>query len=403
MSTTHRHVACKPCRDRKIRCDGTQPACNKCRQSGGDCFYLPIQQRPTKSGLNQTIETLQKRLGEAEARISSLTKSTAASDHSPSDFGSGSNGGGLDNEHGAQPADMDGKQPNSSPSWHKNIEQNVSSSFLCPLTPFTSAPSVDNGVLANGIISNPMLPSYDRQPQFNATDVGGGLLENGHTDQVDTMLQGDFGELDRLDIDMDIAPPSQEVSFRGSRGQTIIVPDSSVASSTFTNNSTRFPHCGKSPVGTGNSYISESIAHSPDQRHSTCDECGTTLNPIKDFMSTIFQSQIEISNLALVSAEYLAWIRNVPSTGGSSQSNLVYTNMLETIEGRKRELQEIAETRHLTAYRNLMTALERTEPCGNTFTHSLSDYENVLKRQSEERNNYFKTKYDACALLSDQQ
>lgn len=53
----------KLCRDRKVRCGGEQPACEKCRRAGEQCVYLPTQ-KPSKAELAQTVEALQKRLGE---------------------------------------------------------------------------------------------------------------------------------------------------------------------------------------------------------------------------------------------------------------------------------------------------------------------------------------------------
>lgn len=59
----------KLCRDRKVRCGGEQPECDKCRRAGEQCVYLPTQ-KPSKADLAQTVETLQKRLGECTQHIS---------------------------------------------------------------------------------------------------------------------------------------------------------------------------------------------------------------------------------------------------------------------------------------------------------------------------------------------
>ncbi|KAK8037108.1 hypothetical protein PG991_001422 [Apiospora marii] len=57
-----RHIACKLCRDRKVRCGGEQPACDKCRRSGDRCVYLPTSKSPTKAGLAHTVQLLKQRL-----------------------------------------------------------------------------------------------------------------------------------------------------------------------------------------------------------------------------------------------------------------------------------------------------------------------------------------------------
>ena len=57
-----RHVACKTCRDRKVRCDGGQPACEKCQRAGEVCIYTPGAKK-TRTDLVETVEMLQERLG----------------------------------------------------------------------------------------------------------------------------------------------------------------------------------------------------------------------------------------------------------------------------------------------------------------------------------------------------
>ncbi|KAK9414812.1 putative Hemerythrin-like domain-containing protein [Seiridium unicorne] len=68
MSVITRHTACKLCRDRKVRCDGEQPACEKCRRTGEQCVYL-APSRSNKVDLQTTVETLQQRLNRAEEII----------------------------------------------------------------------------------------------------------------------------------------------------------------------------------------------------------------------------------------------------------------------------------------------------------------------------------------------
>ncbi|CAI4213981.1 unnamed protein product [Parascedosporium putredinis] len=54
-------MACKHCRDRKVRCDGEQPSCAKCVRAGEECVYLATQ-RPSRADLTQTVQALQQRL-----------------------------------------------------------------------------------------------------------------------------------------------------------------------------------------------------------------------------------------------------------------------------------------------------------------------------------------------------
>lgn len=57
-----RHTACNMCRDKKVRCDGEQPSCSKCRQSGEECVYVPVP-TPTRATLANMVKELQDRLG----------------------------------------------------------------------------------------------------------------------------------------------------------------------------------------------------------------------------------------------------------------------------------------------------------------------------------------------------
>ncbi len=57
-----RHMACKTCRDRKVRCDGGLPACGKCQRAGEECIYT-AGSRKTKTDLVESMEVLQERLG----------------------------------------------------------------------------------------------------------------------------------------------------------------------------------------------------------------------------------------------------------------------------------------------------------------------------------------------------
>ncbi|KAL1639416.1 hypothetical protein SLS58_007997 [Diplodia intermedia] len=84
MSSASRHIACKLCRDRKVRCDGGQPRCQRCLRSGDECVYtLPAKQQRRHGDLQQTVELLEERLSQAEAALSSAStrhSSASASD-----------------------------------------------------------------------------------------------------------------------------------------------------------------------------------------------------------------------------------------------------------------------------------------------------------------------------------
>lgn len=115
----------------------------------------------------------------------------------------------------------------------------------------------------------------------------------------------------------------------------------------------------------------------------------------------MFQSHGEIAGLALVSADYMAWVRKVPSSLGPN-TNPVYAGILETIEERLRELRGMADTKHQVAFRKLLAALNGIEPCGRMLSQGLAAQETELQQRLEDITKYFQTQYNACALLSEQ-
>ena len=60
---TTRHIACKGCRDRKIRCDGGQPSCQPCLNKNQPCVY---QADSVRLEVSQTLKQMQERLGKLD-------------------------------------------------------------------------------------------------------------------------------------------------------------------------------------------------------------------------------------------------------------------------------------------------------------------------------------------------
>ncbi|KAI5459753.1 fungal-specific transcription factor domain-containing protein [Mariannaea sp. PMI_226] len=70
-----RSLACRECRDRKIRCDGGRPTCDSCRRRGlgaGSCVYPEIEHEGSIASSRSYIRVLQKRVQELEAREQQL-------------------------------------------------------------------------------------------------------------------------------------------------------------------------------------------------------------------------------------------------------------------------------------------------------------------------------------------
>ncbi|KAF7564066.1 hypothetical protein G7046_g50 [Stylonectria norvegica] len=70
-SAKARSLACRECRDRKIRCDGARPVCDSCSKRGlnGDqCRYPEIEHEGSIASSRSYIRVLQKRVEELEAK-----------------------------------------------------------------------------------------------------------------------------------------------------------------------------------------------------------------------------------------------------------------------------------------------------------------------------------------------
>lgn len=73
-------LACKQCRTRHVKCDATQPICNRCRRDGKECIY----QKSRRGGLDRAaLARRRERLAAEAAQREAETYQTSAS--SPSD------------------------------------------------------------------------------------------------------------------------------------------------------------------------------------------------------------------------------------------------------------------------------------------------------------------------------
>lgn len=56
-------LACVACRSRKLKCDRSSPACNRCIKSGAECIYPESRRKPAFKRRN--VKELEERLGMA--------------------------------------------------------------------------------------------------------------------------------------------------------------------------------------------------------------------------------------------------------------------------------------------------------------------------------------------------
>lgn len=121
-------------------------------------------------------------------------------------------------------------------------------------------------------------------------------------------------------------------------------------------------------------------------------------NGLTTFCSAILAMHAEMAGIAGVVSEYLAWVRKSLAAGGPDPNRAA---VLETLEGRVREMQEMAETRASEAWGNLVHTLKNC-PSNEALTSTLSSFEVEAQERVEKTRRFFQESYDVCARLSEQ-
>ncbi|KAI0402675.1 hypothetical protein F4802DRAFT_574611 [Xylaria palmicola] len=369
MNSLSRHIACKLCRDRKVRCDGGQPACEKCRRSGENCIYVPTH-KPTKADLAQTIESLQERLDKAEAYISrhsNTNKHTTANEHPPIP---------------TPTSTMGVEFPDCSPF-----------NMHMPTTVPTGDPFMSAGV--HGIAPTPF--SHHPLPMSPENLDGDfmNFLPGSHM-----AIPGDPSHFPMEDP-RDMPGPSA-------------TPSSYRQESVYSHR--QMPSLREVRMANGSSTAATSPPPSPSGRGCRADDANHILAELTAFGMAVFNTQAEIAGISSVVAEYLEWMRKAASAAPQSQpppTALATTTMmggglpgppkpnpavLEALETRVRELNALAGTRHMEAWRQSVNRLERIPGVGAM----LSLFDNEMQRRSGETAEFFHTSYDICSPLTEQ-
>jgi hypothetical protein len=128
------------------------------------------------------------------------------------------------------------------------------------------------------------------------------------------------------------------------------------------------------------------------------------LGPVTSFASAMFRGRAEASVMASVVADYISWLRKAPPGGGvpSPAESPVYLGMLETLETRLRELCDMSRSSSNNALRELVAALEAIAPPGGAMATRLASLEGDIQKEARERAEVFRSRYNPCALLSEQ-
>lgn len=340
----------KLCRDRKVRCGGEQPACEKCRRAGEQCVYLPTQ-KPSKADLAHTVEVLQQRLGEVTLHMLAAVSSTR-------EIASGwimcTNS--LMLAHLKDEAEA-------------YIIRLKASSNCTTLT----SPS------ANDLETPPNTITHKQVQQVaHASSEGPENTLESSNNQEGLHTSGP-GSRDPSQPMADLQPPGRE-------NELSIFPLDQYMNIDSTNLDF-YPQDGFAP------------------QRGIDEETGLAiLEPVTKFSSAIFRTQAETTVMASVVADYIAWLRKAPPGGGipSATDSPVYLGMLDNLEIRLRELCEKSESSNSGALHELVTDLEALAPPGGAMAARLGSLEDDLRKEAQERAKVFRSRYNPCALLSEQ-
>ncbi|KAI4157780.1 MAG: hypothetical protein L6R39_000611 [Caloplaca ligustica] len=125
------------------------------------------------------------------------------------------------------------------------------------------------------------------------------------------------------------------------------------------------------------------------------------LAQVQAFSSTIFTTQAEIAGISSAVAEYLAWLRKVP---GLPKYPTDSAALLETLEARVRELQEMAEEKHWATWKAMLEKLDGISGGGGVggCSQVLGDFEAELRERTVEVAREFHVSYDVGKAMHEQ-
>lgn len=123
----------------------------------------------------------------------------------------------------------------------------------------------------------------------------------------------------------------------------------------------------------------------------------TLLAPLTTFASTLLNTQAEAAVIAVVVADYIAWLRTSPLVAGLADQAPVFLGMLATLEDRLRELVDLQSHGSDIAVRDLGAVL-RDMGMGSC----VEGLEDRLLGEARQRGKAFRARYNPCALLSEQ-
>ncbi|KAI0384271.1 hypothetical protein F5Y04DRAFT_278276 [Hypomontagnella monticulosa] len=295
-----RHMACKLCRDRKVRCNG-EVECESCRRSGEPCVYIPTQ-KPTKSDLIQTIEILQGRLEKAEAFLAGQNLATQCNTYT---------------NHTTEPISLEDH------------------GFEFQIPTFSES---NNELLSSQHTDGPPTPEnsdailYDLSPNRPSTIVAS--------------LQ------ETPSYNMDGLAGFQTESFGASNGIGRSRPTG--LSHIPTLHEVR-------AMNTASSYTVTSKSSPQAREPDPEQDCNALCASLARFLMLASKAQGEIAGISSAVAEYLSWMQREPTMSSSGAPKANYMKLLEALEARVREIHDLSGRHFYAACQQLMTSATEVE------------------------------------------
>lgn len=115
------------------------------------------------------------------------------------------------------------------------------------------------------------------------------------------------------------------------------------------------------------------------------------------FSSTVFGTQAKIAGISSAVAEYLAWLRKMP---GLPKAPTDSAALLETLEARVRELQELAEEKHWVAWRMMQDKLDSLGR--GDCLQALGEFEVEMRKHTAGVAREFHVSYDIGKMMQEQ-
>ncbi|KAK4240605.1 hypothetical protein C8A03DRAFT_13118 [Achaetomium macrosporum] len=361
MNGVSRHIACVSCRDRKVRCNGEQPACEKCRQAGEKCVYLPTC-RPSKADLAQKVDTLQQRLGKSRVLPTNMHQANVNA------------AGDIAERAEAYIRKME-NEANCSRATSYFSPTAMSPVSLPSATPVTPLPLQ---------IATPPTPAtfaaglFHPQPGIQFPEMPGGDFL--YTPILDP--QALPGGMDGAQLESQVEDPERPLDHHARKSSSISIPSLREIRELNSALSSTRPRSA-SALGT----------HGSDRTGRECEGCSAIMNELAAYCMAVSSAHSDIAGISLALAEYLAWMRKAANLKTTD-----VTSMLETLECRAREVHDMVETRPWAALKHMVAALK---PLGRASSR-LTELEHDFCRQSTEAGQFFQTEYDIRVALPNQ-